>query len=155
LKDTKQPVSSQPQGTAPMQVGGNKNANNRPIGADGKRDWSFGLFDCFPRCSLCCQAVLCPCVVHSKSRQRLRHLRDQGAPLPGDGENDDHCCIYGGLLITGYAWIINMETRAEARERYGIRGDAYGDCFATWCCPSCSHTQLRREIELEEGSFRN
>ena len=48
-----------------------------------------------------------------------------------------------------------MDTRAEARERYGIRGDAYGDCFATWCCPSCSHTQLRREIELEEGSFRN
>jgi hypothetical protein len=41
------------QGTVPMQEGGNKNANNRPIGPDGKRDWSFGLFDCFGRCGLC------------------------------------------------------------------------------------------------------
>jgi hypothetical protein len=41
------------QGTAPMQVGGNKNANNRPVGVDGKRDWTFGLFDCFDRCGLC------------------------------------------------------------------------------------------------------
>jgi hypothetical protein len=37
----------------PMVVGGNKNANNRPVGADGQRDWSFGLFDCFDRCGLC------------------------------------------------------------------------------------------------------
>jgi len=41
------------QATAQMAVGGNRNVNNRPIGADGKREWSFGLFDCFPRCSLC------------------------------------------------------------------------------------------------------
>ena len=40
-----------------MAVGGNKNANNRPIGADGKRDWSFGLFDCFARCQLCTELV--------------------------------------------------------------------------------------------------
>jgi hypothetical protein len=74
MADIKQPVSSQPQvcvclsgflmdgsvmllcvsqGTAPMQAGGNKNAKNCPIGVDGKRDWSFGLFDCFARCGLC------------------------------------------------------------------------------------------------------
>ena len=41
------------QATAPMQLGGNRNAKNCPIGPDGKRDWSFGLFDCFGRCSLC------------------------------------------------------------------------------------------------------
>lgn len=41
------------QGTAPMQVGGNRNARNCPVGPDGKRDWSFGLFDCFARCGLC------------------------------------------------------------------------------------------------------
>ncbi|KAH9993553.1 hypothetical protein BJV77DRAFT_350262 [Russula vinacea] len=33
--------SSQPVGTAPMVAGGNRNANNYPIGADGKRDWSL------------------------------------------------------------------------------------------------------------------
>ena len=41
------------QATGPMVAAGNKNANNLPIGADGMRDWSFGLFDCFARCDLC------------------------------------------------------------------------------------------------------
>jgi hypothetical protein len=30
-----------------MNMGGNKNALNREIGEDGKRAWSYGLFDCF------------------------------------------------------------------------------------------------------------
>jgi len=44
-------VSSQ--GTVPMVAGGNKNGLNRPVGPDGKRDWTFGLFDCFDACGLC------------------------------------------------------------------------------------------------------
>ena len=48
-------------------------------------------------------------MVYSKNRQRLRHLRQQGAPLPGGSEtNDDHCFIYGALIITGYAWILHV-----------------------------------------------
>jgi hypothetical protein len=48
-------------------------------------------------------------VVYSKNRQRLRHLHQQGTPLPGGGEtNDDHCFIYGALVITGYAWILHV-----------------------------------------------
>jgi hypothetical protein len=120
------------QATVPMVVGGNKNANNRPIGADGKRDWSFGLLDCFPRCSLCthqnwstrvtfhiltifhlstvgCWAAWCPCVVYSKNKQRLRNLQQQGAPLPGGGERyNDHCIIYAALCPTGYSWILHV-----------------------------------------------
>jgi Cys-rich protein (TIGR01571 family) len=109
-------------------------------------------------------------------------LQQQGAPLPGGGERyDDYCLIYSGLLIlTGHAWILHVRfvlrmllrikfrtyarlpgrlcllqihTRTEARERYGIRGDTYGDCLTAWCCRPCSLTQERREIELEEGSF--
>jgi hypothetical protein len=77
MADTKEHVSNQPQvcpikdgtlnvtsessrvlcvysqGTAPMSVGGNRNAKNCPLGPDGKRGWSFGLFDCFARCGLC------------------------------------------------------------------------------------------------------
>jgi hypothetical protein len=36
-----------------MKVGGNKNSLNREIGGDGKREWSYGLFDCFSDCPLC------------------------------------------------------------------------------------------------------
>jgi Cys-rich protein (TIGR01571 family) len=48
---------------------------------------------------------------------------------------------------------VQLATRADARERYGIRGDVYGDCLTGFFCRPCSLTQERREIELEEGSF--
>jgi hypothetical protein len=75
MADDKRPVNSQPQvcvtiieehsiayaskcllasqGTAPMLVGGNRNARNFPIDSDGRRDWSYGLLDCFDRRGLC------------------------------------------------------------------------------------------------------
>jgi Cys-rich protein (TIGR01571 family) len=46
-----------------------------------------------------------------------------------------------------------LRTREEVRERYGIRGAAFGDCLTLWCCRPCALTQERREIELEESSF--
>jgi hypothetical protein len=36
-----------------MVEGGNKNALNRETGADGLRDWSYDLFDCFSDWGLC------------------------------------------------------------------------------------------------------
>jgi hypothetical protein len=37
-----------------MQVGGgNRNAKNCPVDGDGKRDWSFSLWDCSDRGDLC------------------------------------------------------------------------------------------------------
>lgn len=36
-----------------MSMGGNKNALNRELGVDGRRDWSYGLFDCTSECGLC------------------------------------------------------------------------------------------------------
>jgi hypothetical protein len=36
-----------------MAAGGNRNVLNRPLGDDGQRDWSHGLFDCTDECSLC------------------------------------------------------------------------------------------------------
>jgi len=154
MADTKQPISSQPEATVPMVVGGDKNANNRPIGADGKRDWSFGLFNCSARCNLCCWATFCPCVVYGENRQRLRNLQQQGAPLPGGGgRTNDYCCIYAALVPTLYAWILHIPSRGETRDRYGVRGDVYTDCLTAWLCKPCSLTQERREIELEESSL--
>ncbi|KAI9457431.1 PLAC8 family-domain-containing protein [Russula earlei] len=150
------PVGTQPKATAPMSTdGGNKNALNRPIGPDGKRDWSYGLCSCFSACGLCCWAVCCPCVVYSKNRQRLRSLQHQGAPLPGGGERyDDYCFIYGCLtVVTGYGWVLHINQATDVRERYGIRGSPICDCFKAWCCRPCSLTQERREIELEENSL--
>ena len=46
-----------------------------------------------------------------------------------------------------------LQTRADSRERYDIRGSMVDDCFASWCCRPCALSQERREIELEENSF--
>jgi Cys-rich protein (TIGR01571 family) len=43
--------------------------------------------------------------------------------------------------------------REEARERYGIRGNAIDDCVVIMCCRPCALMQEQREIELEERSF--
>ncbi|KAH9007362.1 PLAC8 family-domain-containing protein [Lactarius deliciosus] len=158
-----------------MAAGGNRNALNREVGVDGQRDWSFDLFDCTSACDICmlisssvkrsykladpvsltgCWAAWCPCVVYSKNKQRLQHLQTRGTHLPSGGETyDGNCCIYGSLLIPGYAWILQIGTRADIRGRYNIRGDTVGDCLTSWCCHSCSLTQERREIKLEENSF--
>ncbi|KAI9450103.1 PLAC8-domain-containing protein [Lactarius psammicola] len=152
--DTKKPISSQPQAIAPMGAGGNRNALNREVGADGQRDWSFDLFDCTSECGLCCWATWCPCVVYSKNKQRLRHLQTRGTPLPGGGERYNvGCCIYGCLLPTTYAWVLKVDPRMDTRARYSIRGGYTSDSFASWWCQPCSLTQERREIELEENSF--
>ncbi|KAI0249606.1 PLAC8 family-domain-containing protein [Lactifluus subvellereus] len=138
-----------------MSAGGNKNALNREIGADGKREWSFGLLDCFNACGLCCWATWCPCVVYCKSKQRLRSLQDHGVPLSGDGERyNNDCCIYGLLNIPGYGWVLQIKTRSDIRNRYGIRGDTTGDCLASCLCNPCALTQERRELELEERSLQ-
>src|SRR6266702_6296271 len=114
-----------------MATGGNRNALNREVGADGRRDWSFGLFGCTAECGLCmstslvkrscmladplslagCWAAWCPCVVYAKNKQRLQHLQIRGTPLPGGGERYNlDCCIYGCLAptATSYAAILNV-----------------------------------------------
>ncbi|KAI0249608.1 hypothetical protein BJV78DRAFT_1283862 [Lactifluus subvellereus] len=129
MSDTKEVLSSQPQGTAQMKVGGNKNALNREIGADGRREWRFGLFDCFNACGLRTQDR--PSSANPpRSKRRLRSLQDNGA-------------------ITA----LLSKNRADIRNRYGIRGSAVGDCLIYFGCGPCALTQERRELELEERSL--
>jgi len=149
------PVSTQPGGTAPMIAGGNKNILNRPIGADGRRDWTYGLFEFFDACGLCCFATWCPCFVYTHNKQHLRSLQANNAPLPpGTEQTDADCCIYCGLTYCSLSWILQLGPREDIRLRYAVRGDAVTDCLISAFCRPCALTQERRELELEEGSFR-
>lgn len=47
-----------------------------------------------------------------------------------------------------------VQPRAEIRERYAIRGHVINDWLVSLCCTSCALTQERREVEVEEASFR-
>jgi Cys-rich protein (TIGR01571 family) len=71
------------------------------------------------------------------------------AGMLGDVDEMHHACSERFLT----PWAAQINTRAEVRQRYSIRGGACGDCFKSWCCRSCTLTQERREIEVEEYSF--
>ncbi|KAH9036854.1 PLAC8-domain-containing protein [Lactarius pseudohatsudake] len=157
--NAKEPISSQPQGTAPMAQRGNKNTLNREVGADGQRNWSSQLCGCScpsgsSGLAICCLAMWCPGVVFGRNKQRLRHLQSQGTPLPGGGTyvNGDcavYCCLAGPRL----SWILGIGERTDIRARYSIRGSTFEDRFTSWCCTPCALVQEHREISLEETTF--
>jgi len=154
--DAKELISSQPQGTAPMLQGGNKNAANREVGKDGLRDWSTQLTGCLEGSELgtCCLATFCPGVVYGRNKQRFRHLQSQGTSLPDGGTyvNGD-CAIYCCLAPLRLSWILGIGDRTDIRARYSIRGNTLDDCLAGWCCTPCSLVQEHNEKALEEKSF--
>ncbi|KAJ7089781.1 PLAC8 family-domain-containing protein [Mycena belliarum] len=141
--------------TVGMQIGGNRNAANKPLDSNGKREWSNGLCGCFSACGTCCYAFWCPCIVHGKNKQRLRHLAEQNSPDPEGGS----CCsgsCWAHCLLTGCVgagFILQCLNRGEVRSRYGIEGGSCGDFCSSCCCAPCDLTQVSREIELEEKSF--
>ena len=56
-----------------------------------------------------CFATWCPCIVYSRNRQHLRSLQYQGITLPSGTEtNDAQCCMYCGLLLVGYGWVLQV-----------------------------------------------
>ncbi|KAF5383066.1 hypothetical protein D9615_004826 [Tricholomella constricta] len=148
-------VEQQPVATQGMvATGGNRNAKNLPIDGEG-RQWSNGLFDCCNDAGTCVLSWFCPCVVYGQNKQRLDHLQGKGTPDPEHGGcSSGDCCIHG--LITGCCgagWILQIGTRANVRSRYGIKGDSWSDCCASFWCMPCALTQESQEIMLEEQSF--
>ncbi|KAJ7230560.1 PLAC8-domain-containing protein [Mycena pura] len=149
-------MSQQPMATMGMQVGGgNRNAAGKPLNSSGKREWSEGLCGCFEACGTFCCAWWCPCIVHGKNKQRLRHLQEKGSPDPDGGSCCSgacwaHCCLTSWF---GLGWVLSCGTRGDVRSRYGIEGGGCGDCLASCCCAPCDLTQVSREIELEEKSY--
>jgi len=135
--------------------GGNRNALNKPFAADGAREWSYGVFDCFSDASTFVLGWFCPCVVFSQNKTRLEHLDRTGTPHPagGDGLGGD-CVTYGALAVCcGLGWVLQIGTRAATRRRYQLQGDSVSDILCSCFCVPCALTQESREIALEEQSL--
>jgi len=60
---------------------------------------------------------------------RMNHLREKGYPHPEGGESCGSDCMVHGLItcFTGLGWILQIPLRGHVRERYRIRGAAFGD----------------------------
>jgi hypothetical protein len=58
--------------------------------------------------AVCC-AWCCPCVVFSKTRQRMRSMQYHGRPLAGGGNKcSNHCLIYFATMFTGHSWCLQV-----------------------------------------------
>ncbi|KAF8157214.1 PLAC8 family-domain-containing protein [Crassisporium funariophilum] len=134
--------------------GGNRNAKNMPVDADG-RDWSHGLCGCCGAFGTCLVATCFPCVVYGKNKHRYEHLTTKGAPHPEHGGSccSGSCMTHGVFAICGLGFLFQMSNRKHVRQRYNIKGGGCGDCLTSFFCAPCQLTQDSREIELEEQSF--
>ncbi|TFK33401.1 PLAC8 family-domain-containing protein [Crucibulum laeve] len=134
--------------------GGNRNAKNLPVNADG-REWSNGLCDCCGDAGTCVLAWCCPCIIYAQVKHRYEHLNNKGHPDPehGGGCCSSDCMMHGCLTWCGFGWVLQMATRGSIRARYNIKGGGCGDCCTAFCCTPCQLTQEARELELEEQSF--
>ncbi|KAF9254766.1 PLAC8-domain-containing protein [Marasmius fiardii PR-910] len=139
-------IVQQPSYTPQMIIqGGNRNSRNKPIGKDGKREWSVGLCGCGDEggCGTCFLAWCCPCIVYGRNKKRFAALQSGKKPESVGCCNGDcllHCCL-------------SASTRPDIRARYNIRGGCCSDCFAVICCTPCELAQEHVELQLEEKSM--
>ncbi|KXN84006.1 Cell number regulator 11 [Leucoagaricus sp. SymC.cos] len=146
----------QPQATPGMTIGGggNRNAMDLPMDADG-RDWSNGLCDCCNEPGTCMLAWYCPCIVYAKNKHRYEHLNLNGTPDPEKGGDccSGDCMLHAVITFCGAGWILQFMQRGNVRSRYNIKGGGCGDCCAAFWCSPCESTQEYQELKLEERSL--
>ncbi|KAM0756630.1 PLAC8-domain-containing protein [Meredithblackwellia eburnea MCA 4105] len=153
-KGVPQPIHQQPQGTPGMKLpGGSKNPLNKPVNAMGKREWSYGLFDCFDECGTCMMASFLPCFLYGQTRTKLEHMQRNNRPDPAGGSMcTGGCCLFYCLAPCYGAQIMLYMERNELVSRYGIEPSGT-DCLVAFCCSCCAQIQHSREIEAEERSY--
>ncbi|KAK4703948.1 hypothetical protein P7C70_g2269, partial [Phenoliferia sp. Uapishka_3] len=183
--DHKSPVvQQQPVAGAQMVVpvpGGSKNALNKPVDTLGKREWSFGLFDCFSDVGNCMLACCVPCLLYGQTKSKAKALEMTNRPAPGGDrplqkeicvpviaaslpafctaavpaswstQSASQSCSESAHFALGTARSPSSLLRNLSR-RYGIRESGV-DFFVAWCCGCCAQEQHARELELEERSI--
>ncbi|KAF9254243.1 PLAC8-domain-containing protein [Marasmius fiardii PR-910] len=158
MEPKQQYVQQQPGYTPQMMVqAGNRNAKNKPVGADGKRDWSVGLCGCGDEdgCGTCFLAWCCPCIVYGKNKKRFAALQSGRRPDRDVGGCNGDCWLHCCLTSFGWGWVLQASTRSDIRARYNISGGCCGDCCTALCCTPCELAQEHIELELEERSMGN
>ncbi|CAG8518735.1 16612_t:CDS:2 [Cetraspora pellucida] len=96
----------------------------------GRREWRFGLFDCFSDCGLCFKTWCLPCVTFGETKAKLNNTDCCGS-----------CCLFCCC-----PFIAGGMGRGEIRGRLNIKGTCCGDFCTHWCCPLCALVQEHREV---------
>lgn len=107
--------------------------------------FKHSLFNCGD-CGTCLAAFCCTPCLHGRTASRLDTY-----PSPPSSSTDyfNTSCFLSCLAISfSVGCIPTWIQRAEMRKRFGIEGNACGDCMATCCCLPCAQAQL--EVEVKE-----
>ncbi|XP_058250062.1 cornifelin homolog B-like isoform X2 [Hemibagrus wyckioides] len=104
--------------------------------SDGQ--WSTGLCECYGDMSDCCFALWCLPVFACKTS------RAAGG-----------CVCLPLLDCVSCVPPASLAMRAAVRERYGIEGSVYSDCFYGCCCYPLSWCQISREIKRRAAALSN
>lgn len=85
--------------------------SDKPLDANGEREWTHGICNCFGGCGTCCLAFFLPCLVYGQVKQRIDHLQKTGRPDPEYGGCGCGwpCCAYFSLSAAcGLGWILQV-----------------------------------------------
>ncbi|KAI4896813.1 hypothetical protein NFI96_029271 [Prochilodus magdalenae] len=105
-----------------------------PVVQDGQ--WSTGLCECYGDVGDCCFALWClPLFVCKTSRAA------------------GGCLCLPLLDCVGCVPPASLAMRAAVRERYGIEGNVFSDCFYGCCCYPLSWCQISREIKKRTAAL--
>ncbi|XP_036403524.1 cornifelin homolog B-like [Megalops cyprinoides] len=98
--------------------------------------WSTGLCDCYEDMNDCCCALWCLPVFACKTSSAA------GA-----------CACLPLLDCVGCVPPASLAVRATVRERFGIQGNVWSDCFFGCCCYALSWCQISREIKRRAATL--
>ncbi|KAL7274875.1 hypothetical protein RUND412_002208 [Rhizina undulata] len=107
------------------------------------QEWEHGLCSCFDNMGVCCMAIWCPCILHGKTKYRLRN-----PTMDGYSCCNGSCMAYTVLaacLPPFYAFL-SSSSRGEIRQKYSIAGGGCGDYCASLCCNCCVLIQNENEV---------
>ncbi|KAH3374795.1 hypothetical protein KXW99_006722 [Aspergillus fumigatus] len=92
-------------------------------------EWSSSFWDCFSPTETCLIGWCAPCCLFGKTQSRLQDpaLKEQR-----------YCGLY---------WVLLMIKRGQLRERFGIQGSTFQDCWQSYLCPCCTLVQNEKEVE--------
>lgn len=111
-----------------LSIGGARNSRSQPIGADGRRDWNHGLFECHEDPAGLCFALCCPCMMYGRNHSKRMYLNKSGSQ--GTAPN----------FVLGRRH--QSMTNTESTSFFGLGHPTGGDKTGLMCCLYCLSPNL-------------
>ncbi|KAF4210518.1 hypothetical protein CNMCM8980_006314 [Aspergillus fumigatiaffinis] len=124
-----------------------KNSEQPAPAAPHPHEWSSSFWDCFSPTETCLIGWCGPCCLFGKTQSRLRDpALKEHQYVNGD------CCLYALSSYCGLYWVLLMIKRGQLRERFGIQGSTFQDCWQSCLCPCCTLVQNEKEVEARSNN---